>query len=466
MLARASPQSDATVRATNDDACAVRFAPRGSAPLRRPASATSGSAAAGGRLARHEGVHRCAVARVALRVPFGAPGCLPLTAKRGAYASSALARSLARSLACLLQARAAAGAMGYLCDPYAPRLLSGSSKAAARRALARRRPPLINRGTHARAMAVQRTLDAFLAATASDMSRQIVSLGAGYSSSALLLAQQRGGRPPRGLRFFELDFHEVCAAKAATVAADQEMMRLLGGAEGGEPDKIAEGVTDNRLAASGVELDANACTLRTPAYCLFPCDLRDAVALREGLAAEGFDDAAPTLVLCECVLSYLDPVAGDALLEWAARLPQGAVAAYEAVGMEDAFGQQMAQHLADRGCAMRGAAAGATLAAHEKRCEAAGFEHAQAVDMYTLYTCSPSLDRAEIARAARIEPLDEIEEWRMLMQHYCFLVGSQQGLKEALWLTPGDEGAAAFPQGTPGMLLPGVPRPRGLPCAD
>ena len=64
------------------------------------------------------------------------------------------------------------------------------------------------------------------------------------------------------------------------------------------------------------------------------------------------------------------------------------------------------------------------------------------------------------------EPLDEIEEWRMLMQHYCFLVGSQQGLKEALWLTPGDEGAAAFPQGTPGMLLPGVPRPRGLPCAD
>lgn len=314
--------------------------------------------------------------------------------------------------------KASAAAQGYLRDPYVARLLAGGRAEAAAAAAAacrggappprpvRRRPPMINRGTHARVAAVRRVLDGFLRATAAHgggVRRQVVSLGAGYDTSALLLAEAAGGAPPRALAYFELDFHEVAARKAAALAAAPDMMDLLGAGCADDVVQPAEGV------------------LRTRAYALAPWDLRaPTAALSARLVELGFDARAPTLVLCECVLSYLDPEHGQALVEWAASLELGALALYEAVRPDDAFGRQMAKHLAERGCPLRGVAAAPDAKAHEARLVRAGFSRASALDMYALYTRSDGVDRADAARAARIEPLDEIEEWRMLMEHYAF----------------------------------------------
>ena len=45
----------------------------------------------------------------------------------------------------------------------------------------------------------------------------------------------------------------------------------------------------------------------TDAYCLLPADLRDLGQLEAALEAAGLDREAPTLVLSECVLVYLQP---------------------------------------------------------------------------------------------------------------------------------------------------------------
>lgn len=42
-------------------------------------------------------------------------------------------------------------------------------------------------------------------------------------------------------------------------------------------------------------------------YCLLPADLRDIAQLAAALEAAGLDPEAPTLVLSECVLVYLQP---------------------------------------------------------------------------------------------------------------------------------------------------------------
>lgn len=45
----------------------------------------------------------------------------------------------------------------------------------------------------------------------------------------------------------------------------------------------------------------------TQRYCLLPADLRDLSQLEAALEAAGLDAAAPTLVVSECVLVYLQP---------------------------------------------------------------------------------------------------------------------------------------------------------------
>ena len=45
----------------------------------------------------------------------------------------------------------------------------------------------------------------------------------------------------------------------------------------------------------------------TDRYCLLPVDLREPGQLAAALEAAGLDPAAPTYVLSECVLVYLQP---------------------------------------------------------------------------------------------------------------------------------------------------------------
>lgn len=121
-------------------------------------------------------------------------------------------------------------------------------------------------------------------------------------------------------------------------------------------------------------------------YCLLPADLRSLPALEAALAAAAFDCSAPTFVLSECVLVYMEPGESSALVRWlASHLPTAALAVYEQIRPGDAFGRQMMLNLASRGCPLRGISGTPSLEAHARRLRDCGWQRAEARSMDDIY---------------------------------------------------------------------------------
>lgn len=68
----------------------------------------------------------------------------------------------------------------------------------------------------------------------------------------------------------------------------------------------------------------------SPRYALLPVDLRRPDDLAGALEAAGLDLAAPTFVLAECVLVYLEPEESAGVVRWlGSHLAQAVMAIYE-----------------------------------------------------------------------------------------------------------------------------------------
>lgn len=305
-------------------------------------------------------------------------------------------------------ARAGCAARGYLEDPFVARFVQRPSP----------RPPGMNRGAWARAQAVRQVLQGFLGrahGAGGGGESQVVVLGAGYDTTFFNL------RPPAGCSWLEVDMVEVVRSKAAVLKSSPDMLSMLNG-PGGE-------------GAAVIDLERG--LVHGKAYGLAAADLRDLTALEGALQALGVQRGPPTLVLLECVLAYLPPEAGRALCRWAAgAFPSCAIVIYEMSGM-DAFGRQLLANLRARGCALPGFEGCPDLPAQRERLAGCGFERLIAWDMDQVYR--QFLDTEERRRIEKLEFLDDPDELRLIMQHYCFVVGERDA----------GEGAAALLGGTP-----------------
>jgi tRNA wybutosine-synthesizing protein 4 len=132
------------------------------------------------------------------------------------------------------------------------------------------------------------------------------------------------------------------------------------------------------------DLQPDAATLLAGRYRLVPADLREPRQVRAALGRAGADLGTPTLVLAECVLVYLEQAESRAALETVAALfPTAAVAVYEQIRPDDAFGRQMLRNLEVRGCPLLGICA--DLEAHRARLLSTGWTRAEVEDMGTVY---------------------------------------------------------------------------------
>lgn len=161
---------------------------------------------------------------------------------------------------------------------------------------------------------------------------------------------------------------------------------------------------------------SDAHSLDSDRYCIIGADLRDISNLDEKLKKFQLNPELPTLFLSECVLVYMTPAQSSNLIHWAAETFHTAMFInYEQVNMSDRFGQVMIENLQRRQCTLAGVEACQSLDSQKERFLKTGWEHADALDMMTVYSMLPQND---VARIERLEFLDERELLQQLLQHY------------------------------------------------
>ncbi|KAM6950995.1 leucine carboxyl methyltransferase 1 [Aplochiton taeniatus] len=290
-----------------------------------------------------------------------------------------------------------ASSKGYWSDPYIQYFV---------RSVGERKAPEINRGYYARVRGVNHLVDAFLRKTECDC--QIVNLGAGLDTTFWRLKEEN--LMPR--KYFEVDFPMIVARKIHNIKTKPPLSKPL----------IETHSTDSLL------LDAH--SLDSDRYCLVGADLREISSLDENLKKFQLNPELPTLFMSECVLVYMTPQHSSNLLHWAADSFHTAMYInYEQVNMMDRFGQVMIENLQRRQCNLAGVDTCRSLELQKERFLKAGWEHADALDMMTVYSVLPQED---LARIERLEFLDEKELLQQLLQHYSICWAAKDKLKLGL----------------------------------
>lgn len=242
--------------------------------------------------------------------------------------------------------------------------------------------PLINIGTYCRVKGLEILIEEFLASN-KDRSCQIVSVGAGSDTRPLHLLP----RYPK-LKYVEIDFRDKAQKKSEVLRAKQLLKNVETPADPKSP-----------------------CVLRNANYELYGIDLRDIRALK-------FQDIA-TLVLSECCLCYMALDDSTNVLKYFREvLKELTIALYEPMSLHDKFGEMMEENLGRRGLYLPSVDVIGTLDAQKRRLQAlGGFADVGAVNLWEVYqTWLTTEDRI---RSSRLELLDEIEELRLLLSHYC-----------------------------------------------
>ncbi|KAF3704628.1 Leucine carboxyl methyltransferase 1 [Channa argus] len=247
-------------------------------------------------------------------------------------------------------------------------------------------------GYYARVHGVNHLLDAFIRKT--ECHCQIINLGAGLDTTFWRLKDIN--LMPR--KFFEVDFPTVVARKIHNIKTKPPLSKPI----------IETHSTDSLL------LDAH--SLDSDRYCIIGADLRDVSNLDEKLKKFQLNPELPTLLLSECVLVYMTCLQSSNLVHWAAETFHTAMfISYEQVNMSDRFSQVMVENLQRRHCTLAGLEACQSLDSQKERFLKTGWEHADALDMMTIYNMLPQDD---VARIERLEFLDEKELLQQLLQHY------------------------------------------------
>ncbi|XP_050680608.1 leucine carboxyl methyltransferase 1 [Leptidea sinapis] len=260
-----------------------------------------------------------------------------------------------------------------------------------------RKAPEINRGYYARVKAMEMFIHQFLERC--DTKCQIINLGCGFDT----LYWRLKDTTQAVANFIELDFPAVVRKKYQIIKRNKQLLEKICNEDG--------------------EVVIRSGDVHAAGYHLAACDLRCEREVARQLAACEARADAPTLLLAECVLVYLRPGAGDALLrQLAAAFPRAALLLYEQCNLADRFGEVMLRNLHARGVSLEGAAAAGPPHAQARRALAAGWARARSWDMREVWRALPDADRA---RADRLEPLDERELLQQLHAHYALTVASR-----------------------------------------
>ena len=264
-------------------------------------------------------------------------------------------------------------------------------------------------GTYVRTTAIDNLVHLFLSAEPR-IKKQIISLGAGSDTRFFRLQESRKYSPD-SLVYHELDFQSNTSSKISTITQVKSL---------------------NGCIPAPLEISMDGGKLHSPSYHIHPIDLRCPFHSKDPLdpssepePLDHVDVALPTLLISECCLIYLEPAAADAVLNYFTRLLPSTsalgVVLYEPFNPFDSFGRVMVSNLAARGIVLQTLQKYHSLEVQKARLRKHGFSGASAMDVDSLWEQTISPEEKE--RVAALEMVDEVEEWRLLAQHYCVAWG-------------------------------------------
>uniref|UniRef100_A0AC35TP95 Leucine carboxyl methyltransferase 1 n=1 Tax=Rhabditophanes sp. KR3021 TaxID=114890 RepID=A0AC35TP95_9BILA len=256
-----------------------------------------------------------------------------------------------------------------------------------------RRDPEISRGYWARITGIRSLLTDFIAEAGDKC--QIISLGAGFDTNYWWLKQCR---KVKFAKYVEFDFSSVTAKKMRLIRRPGNNLLT---------DTFSDKIQENQH-----------CDLQAGDYHLLGTDLRQIEEFKGKFAKAALDPSAPTIVLAECVLVYMNPDKSAEVLKFVSSFFNVvSFVNYEQVCMEDSFGRVMVQNLSARGIHLQGLPLSASIVEQKSRFQENGFDFVKLWKMSDVYT--NLLPKVDIERIEKLEMLDEKELLIQLLEHYC-----------------------------------------------
>jgi O-methyltransferase involved in polyketide biosynthesis len=296
---------------------------------------------------------------------------------------------------------------GYYEDPFLEPFARSSVGITRRRQI----QPIIKRGTHARVCCMDRAISAFILKQHGEC--QMVVLGSGkdtsyfrYRAGKIMGMEQQptttnnnNNNPhPQVVHWYEVDHRTVIQEKSTIIQRSPSLS-----------SHCALQPTNYGFTTSNKD------------FHMVEHDLRDSpVTLLQKLQLNA---QLPTLFLLECVFMYLPNPASKALLETlSTSVDKAWIVGYEPIlgNTNDPFGQMMQQNLVQASVATPHSCLlqTRTLQAQLSKLMDSGFHKAVGCDMWSAYETILTHDQRR--RANQMEFLDEVEEWMLIMRHYCF----------------------------------------------
>jgi len=185
----------------------------------------------------------------------------------------------------------------------------------------------------------------------------------------------------------------------------------------------------NAALGDDVSLGQGGAALHSEKYILLPIDLRSSPSHGSPFnltsLQQYLDTTLPTLLLFECVLVYMPPVASQRVIQWFVDLfhetaPLSSIV-YEMFGLSDSFGKVMQNNLKVRRIDLPGAEPYQTASSLTNRFEALGFSQATARTLKEIR--NSYIAEGELSRISQLEMLDEVEELDLVLAHYAVTWG-------------------------------------------
>lgn len=162
-------------------------------------------------------------------------------------------------------------------------------------------------------------------------------------------------------------------------------------------------------------------------YNLISFDLRNPfkALLAQLQKHHNFDTNQPTLFLMECVQMYLPEASSRSILQTiSSECAIPFMAIFDPIIQNDPFGRVMAHNLTKAGItdASMSMLHCTTLKDQVEKLATGGFEYVTGCDFWNANEMILTME--DRRRANRAEMLDEVEEWMLIMRHYCFVVAA------------------------------------------